>query len=156
MGPPTPGSPNGNRPETKLTLRCNPHYRLYEWFDWVNVDFLIGRQVSTIPSRLYMLLSHDCADTREPNHPSIYALVHSLKSNILPSYSDLNCWESDELYRTAKVVSFQQSVSGPTCVLPCISRRNQNSITENIMSNTHYAVIPPMEDWSSIGWEDVI
>ena len=156
LGPPTPGSPNSNRPETKLTLRCNPLYRLYEWFDWVNVDFLVGSQVSTIPSRLYMLLSHDCTDTREPNHTSIYALVHSLKSNILPSYSDLNCWESDELYSTAKVVSLQQSVSGPTCVLPCISRRNQNSLTENLMSNTHYAVIPPMEDWSSIGWEDVI
>ena len=109
---------SSNCPVIKLTFRCNPNYRSNPWFYWVNVDYGIGNDFSTITGRLYMLLSHEPLLGYNNKSTPIYALVHSLKQIYTPKYSDLKCWNNDKLYSSSKVVSFSGSISGPTFVLP--------------------------------------
>ena len=143
-----------DRPLTKMTFRCNPKYRSNPWFDWVNVEYSIANEDRSVASQLYMILSHQSLNDKNPDVKEIFTLVQSLKNFITPRYSDLTCWHSYELYTSSKVVSFSRSISGPTFVLPSIYHNNQYSQIEgNILSNEHYIVIPPRESWSDMGWD---
>jgi len=138
----------------KTTMRCHPKYRGHPWFDWIQVNYeQTNGDIDATPSRLLLWLSHKHPGTVEKD---IFALVHSMRAEQTPKYSDLNVWKMDCLYEEAKVVSLDNSVAGPCFVLPGVSRRASSNIEDGTFSSSHYLVLPDRTTWHTIGWGDVM
>jgi hypothetical protein len=77
---------------------------------------------------------------------------------------NVDSWKGDRLYNGAKVVNYENSISGAAYVLPGIDpflvNVNNHSkkgklILKNVIDNKYFVVIPQIHDLVNIGWEDM-
>ena len=89
----------------------------YSWFGLVNVDYSHGTNFKSVPSQLYILLTHRSVLAITTDQHLLYVLVHSLTHQDTSSYSDLQCWGNDKLYSMEDLVSFNNRVSNQHILL---------------------------------------
>ena len=91
-------------------MRCHPYYHKKPWYDCVEVTYNQGGdQLDLIPSRLQLWLTFII----NAQEKMFYALIHS----DLPQV-----FQMDRLFKEIKIVSYHDSITGPSFVLPGIHR----------------------------------
>ena len=150
-----------NEDSTQI-FRCNPCYRNQPWFDFLYVDYMnASNVVSSCASLLLLWLTFT---DPQSNEKCVYALTHSLANQNTPKWTMLDSWKGDRLYYGAKVVNYENSISGAAYVLPGIDpflvnvndrSKKGKLILKNVIDNKYFVVIPQRHDWVNIGWEDM-